>query len=54
MNFFQKSLNNHLGIQILQQGSIILLLPTPQGGGEKKSKIKNQGREFKTYKEKEG
>jgi len=28
-------------------------LPLPQGG-EKKSKIRNQGREFKTYKEKEG
>ena len=29
--------------------------PPPQGGGGgKKSKIRNQGREFKTYKEKEG
>jgi len=37
------------------QGSIILLLPPPPlRGGEKKSKIRNQGREFKTYKEKEG
>ena len=28
--------------------------PPPLRGGEKKSKIRNQGREFKTYKEKEG
>ena len=38
----------------LQQGSIILLLPPLRGRGGKKSKIRNQGREFKTYKEKEG
>jgi hypothetical protein len=38
---------------MFRQGSIILLLP-PLRGGEKKSKIRNQGREFKTYKEKEG
>ena len=37
------------------QGSIILLLPPPPfRGGGKKSKIRNQGREFITYKEKEG
>ena len=31
----------------------LTFVPPPQGG-EKKSKIINQGREFKTYKEKEG
>ena len=37
---------------LCNQGSIILLLPPPpSGGGGNKSKIRNQGREFK---EKEG
>ena len=37
------------------QGSIILLLPPPLPlPSGKKSKIRNQGREFKTYKETEG
>ena len=51
--FFPNMIFGHI-IGGLNQGSIILLLPPLRGGGGKKSKSRNQGREFKTYKEKEG
>ena len=41
-------------VRKLEAGEYNLTFAPPSGGGEKKSKIRKQGREFKTNKEKEG